>query len=58
MIVVPRPSAKSRVAKMKGLISEGGISTHIFGVWAQKLDLADLTRKWCSGSTGSFDLPR
>lgn len=56
--VVPRPSANSRVAKMKGLISKGRILTNIFGVWAQKLNLADFTRKWCSGSTGSFDLPR
>ena len=30
----------------------------MFGVWAQELFLADLTRKWCSGSTKSFDLFR
>lgn len=30
----------------------------MFGVWAQKLKLADFTRKWCSGSTESFDLSR
>lgn len=43
--VVPRPSAKSREAKMKGLISEGRVLTIIFGVWTQKLSLADSTRK-------------
>lgn len=56
VMVVPRPRANSRVAKTKGLISKGRILTNIFGVWAQKLNLADSTRKWCSGSTESFDL--
>lgn len=54
--VVPKPSPKSRVAKMRGFISKGRVLTYMFGVWAQKLKLADLTRKWCSGSTESFDL--
>lgn len=58
VMVVPSPSANNRVAKMNGLISRGRTLTNIFGVWAQELDLADCTRKWCSGSTGSFDLPR
>ena len=31
----------------------------MFGVWARELAyLADFTRKWCSGSTKSFDLFR
>lgn len=58
VIVVPRPRPNRRVAKMYGLISKRRILTYMFGVWAQELKLADLTRKWCSGSTKSFDLFR
>lgn len=58
VIVVPRPRPNNRVAKMYGFISKGGGFTYIVGVWAQKLILADFTRKWCSGSTKSFDLFR
>lgn len=56
VMVVPRPNPNSRVAKMYGFISKRRILTNMFGVWAQKLELADFTRKWCSGSTESFDL--
>ena len=56
VIVVPRPSARSSVVIMKGLISKGRILTNMSGVWAQKLILADFTKRWCSGSTKSFDL--
>lgn len=56
VIVVPRPSPSIKVVRMWGFISRGRILTNMVGVWAQKLKLADLTRKWCSGSTKSFDL--
>ena len=54
--VVPRPSPERRMAKTYGFISIGRTLTNMFGVWAQKLILADFTRKWCSGGTESFDL--
>lgn len=56
--VVPRPSPMSKVDKTYGFISKRRTLTYIFGVWARELNLADLTRKWCSGSTESFDLSR
>lgn len=56
VIMVPRLSPNSRVIKMWGFISKGGILTNIIGVWARELELADFTRKWCRGSTESFDL--
>ena len=56
--VVPRPRLSKRMERIKGLISKGRNLTNIFGVWAQELNLADFTRRWCSGSTRSFDLLR
>lgn len=56
VIVVPRPRASSRTVITRGLISKGRILTNMSGVWAQKLVLADFTRRWCIGSTKSFDL--
>ncbi len=38
VIVVPRPSPNSKVAKMYGFISKGRSLTNMFGVWAQKLN--------------------
>lgn len=38
VMVVPRPSPNSRVAKMYGFISKGRILTNMFGVWAKKLN--------------------
>lgn len=58
VMVVPRRRAGRRIARTKGVISKGRVLTIIFGVWAQKLNLADFTRKWCRGSTKSFDLFR
>lgn len=40
VMVVPRPSPNSRVAKMYGFISKGRSLTNIFGVWAQKLNFS------------------
>lgn len=37
VIVVPRPSPSSRVAKIKGLISKRRSLTNMFGVWAREL---------------------
>lgn len=37
VIAVPRPKAEIRVARIKGLISKGGVLTNMFGVWARKL---------------------
>lgn len=56
--VVPRPRLNKRTERIKGFISKGRNLTNMFGVWAQELILADFTRKWCSGSTRSFDLLR
>lgn len=53
---VPRPRLDNKIIIMYGLIGKRRILTYIFGVWAQKLDLADLTRKWCNGNTWGFDL--
>lgn len=46
--VVPRPKLNKRMERIKGFISKGRNLTNMFGVWAQELNLADLTRKWCS----------
>lgn len=56
VIVVPNPRLDIRIVSTYGFISKRRILTNIFGVWAQKLNLADFTRKWCNGSTWSFDL--
>ena len=56
--VVPSVIPSRRMGVTRGLISKGRSLTNMFGVWAQKLNLADFTRKWCSGSTKSFDLFR
>lgn len=56
--VVPSVRLNNIIPSMIGLISKGGSLTYIFGVWAQKLNLAYFTRKWCSGSTRGFDLLR
>lgn len=58
MRVVPSPRLKVRRERTSGFISNGRNLTNMLGVWALKLNLADLTRKWCSGSTWSFDLQR
>lgn len=58
VIIVPRPKPSSKTIIMYGFISKRRGLTDMFGVWAQKLILADFARKWCSGSTKSFDLFR
>lgn len=49
--VVPRPRLIRKIVSTCGFISKRRSLTYIFGVWAQKLYLAYLTRKWCSGNT-------
>ena len=42
---VPINMLVSEIVRAIGDTSKGGSLTHMFGVWAQKLKLADLTRK-------------
>lgn len=47
VVVVPTARLDSSIDNAYGLISKRGILTNIFGVWAQKLNLAYLTdKKW------------
>lgn len=58
VISVPVRRLNAMTGKMKGVISKRGIvSPHFWGMDPRAF-LADFTRKWCRGSTKSFDLLR